>query len=192
MRTLADALDCAVISPVLAELWCKQNKLPSPYKTAFERQCSVIFFLCGVMCLSNGLWLGDYLGWPTNNLILMSIILCFSGGILFLISLAFFMMWIVTHKKADIKFLRDCTQLARFLFNPGCFGKELLYERAREKMIFCVNMLLKNEQVEGRGQPTAELSRETLKNAHAIMLRFGLVNEKWDTYFSEAEVKAKE
>ena len=59
-------------------------------------------------------------------------------------------------------------------------------------MISCVDMLLKNEQVEGRGQPTAELSREMLKNAHAAMLRFGLVSEKWDAYFAETEARARE
>ena len=183
MRTLSGALDDGLISPVLAQLWCKQNNLPSPYLAAFRRQVSVISLLFGMLCISNGYWFSNAKGYshPFSYLLLamgtMGMIGFFAG----------LSAWITKSEKADITFLRDCTQLNHFLTAPGYYGKEELQKHVRNSLLRFASNLLKDEIGEGRGSSEAEKSREIFKNAHAIMLRFGLANEQWDEYFAEAQ-----
>ena len=181
MRTLASALNEGLISPKLADLWCKQNNLPSPYVAALHKQVALILLVVGIFCLNNGLWLGHTESYDDA---LAGIVLLLGTVILF-VSCLVWCTWIKENKKADVVFLRDCAQLNHFLSGSGYYGKEELFEKARRNIVSFISELLRNEKQEGKGSSEAEKSRERFKNAHAAMLRFGLVNEKWDEYFAE-------
>lgn len=184
MRTLADALEYGLISPVLAELWCKANNLPSPYHAAFRRQIAFILFLIGTIFVSNGWWLWTK-EWCDD---LLPYAICAIGGMTLFFSFLGLKAWIGESKRADIKFLHDCTELnSYFPSQIARYGKEDLERECKRKLTALASQLLNAENTDGRESMEAERLRNLFKKTHAAMLRFRLVAEEWNFYFAATQ-----
>ncbi len=191
MRTLTRAFFEGYASATLAGRWQEQNKL-DPFGAVQVRWRICLYFFCALLVLL----MVSLIGIPSSTSKLMftlAITLTVIGAVLSALVVHGLVIYFTNPvAMADLRFMRDCNQLYEFMtFPPGFLNSDQLEETSLDRLTNLALHLLRKEKHSGRG-PESEAQREEFKSAHALMRRFGLADEKWNIYFTQAEQRIAE
>ncbi|MEK7552055.1 MAG: hypothetical protein AAB534_01430 [Patescibacteria group bacterium] len=185
MGHLLDAFFERVASVTLVDRWERVGCTSSPFEAVKSRRECEYGFLLLVVTTTLLILGGEHLWGQNSTAFGLLLFLVASVGCTFFLSSGY--AYLFTHRLADRRFLRDCYKLKEYSSCAGVLNDEALSKMAERVLVsFAVSHFLCEAQ-HGLGDSLTEKSRLEFKEAHKVMLLFGLAEEKWDSYFDKAK-----
>lgn len=174
---LARAFFEGIATPTLMELWEKRQEKPDSVLDSRRRVLVGMWLdiLLGLFAVRAGAATRDD---PSVSIVTISLL-----AISFVTFGITFLIW---KTSAQREFIQDCRELNNFIARYRFGSAETLRQAAHEILVSQAAWVIELENTERRGAEVHKEAQLCFSNKHAALQRFGLVEDKWDSYFVEA------